>query len=235
MPVRWFPGSRPAAPPAPPPGHRSPALKAIFDGLAPGSRHEVLDLGPPIAGNVRLLSALSCRVRIADLHRSLAVEPVESRRPEAMGALFERLLPLAPDERFDALLAWDVFDYMRPDQVSSLMARLTPAFRPEALVLVLASTRRQIPARPLGYRIVDRENVAYDGSLQPSRPGPRYTQPDLARMMPGFSVRRSFLLRNGVQEYLFVRGEGDAAPRPPEPSLVPGASWKRPWFRRGRV
>ncbi len=235
MPVRWFSGPRPAAEPAPPPGHRSPALKAILDGLPPGSRREVLDLGPPLAGNIKLLSALSCRVRIADLHRSLLAESVESRRPEAMGALFERLLPLAPEEHFDALLAWDVFDYMRPDQVSSLMARLTPAFPPEALVLVLVSTRRQIPARPLGYRIVDRENLAYDGPLQPSRPGPRYTQPDLARMMPGFSVRRSFLLRNGIQEYLLARGEGEGAPRAPEPSLVAGASWKRPWFRRGRL
>jgi hypothetical protein len=232
--VWWFSGSRSPAEPAPPPGHRSQALKAILDGLLPESRHAVLDLGPPLAGNIKFLSALSCRVRIADLHRSLCAEPVESRRPEAMGALFERLLPLAPEERFDALLAWDVFDYMRPDQVSSLMARLTPACRPGALVLVLVSTRRQIPARPLRYRIVDCENVAGDGPFQPVRACPRYTQPDLARMMPGFSVRRSFLLRNGIQEYLLARGAGEGAARVPEAGAVSGASSGRPWFRRGR-
>jgi hypothetical protein len=232
--VWWFSGSRAPAEAAPSPGHCSQALKAILDDLPPESRHAVLDLGPPLAGNIKFLSARSCRVRIADLHLSLCAETVESRRPEAMGALFERLLPLAPEERFDALLAWDVFDYMRPDQVSSLMARLTPACRPEALALVLVSTRRQIPAKPLLYRIVDRENLTCDGPLQPVRACPRYTQPDLARMMPGFSVRRSFLLRNGIQEYLLARDAGDGGPRLPASGAVPGPSHGRPWFRRGR-
>jgi hypothetical protein len=228
--VWWFSGSRSPAEPAAPPGHRSQALKGLLDGLLPESRHAVLDLGPPLAGNIKFLSALSCRVRVADLHRSLCAESVESRQPEAMGALFERLLPLAPDERFDALLAWDVFDYMRPDQVSSLMARLTPACRAGALVLVLVSTRRQIPARSPRYRIVDRENLACDGPLQPVRACPRYTQPDLARMMPGFSVRRSFLLRNGIQEYLLARDAGEGAARLREAGAASGASSGR-WFR----
>ena len=95
-----------------------------------------------------------------------------------MEATFERLLPLAPDERFDAMLAWDVFDYLRPDQVATLMARLTAACRPEALVLVLASTRRQIPAAPLRYRILDRESLAADGPLDaPASPGPATGSP----------------------------------------------------------
>lgn len=232
--MSWFSGSRSPAEPAPPPGQRSQALDAILGRLLPGSRHAVLDLGPPLSGNIRFLSALSCRVRIADLHRSLCAEPAETRRPEAMGALFERLLPLAPDERFDTLLAWDVFDYMRPDQVSSLMARLTPACRPEALMLILAWTRRLIPARPLRYRIVDRGTLAADGPLQPSRPCPRYTQPDLARMMPGFSVRRSFLLRNGIQEYLLARDAREGAARAPEGAAASGASPRLPWLRPRR-
>jgi len=204
----WFSGARSrraAAEPAPPPGHRSLALKALLDGLRPEARPAVLDFGPPLRSNVEFFSSLSCRLRIADLHRSLRAESIENRQPEALGALFERLLPLAPDERFDALLAWDVFDYMRPDQVSCLMARLTPACRPRALVLALVSTRRQIPAVPRRYRILDRETLAEDGPLAPVRACPRHRQSDLERMMPGFSVGRSFLLRNGIQEYLFGR------------------------------
>jgi hypothetical protein len=227
--VAWFSETRDAAGAAPPAGHRSLALKELLDGLRPGSRHSVLDLGPSVAANVRLLVALSCRVRIADLVRSLAAEPVESRRPEAMPALLERLLPLAPEERFDAVLAWDVFDYMRPDQVSCLADRLGPACRPEAPVLVFVSTRRTIPATPLRYRIVDHENVAHEGPREPSRPCPRYGQHDLRRMLPAFSVRRSFLLRTGIQEFLLTRGEGVRAAAGPAPST---RTW-RPWLRRG--
>jgi len=201
--VRWFSASPPAE--AAPPDHRSLALPRFLDALRSVPRPRVLDLGPPIAGNITFLSGLSCRVRIADLHRSLAAEPLEGRRPQAMSALFERLLPFTPDERIDGLLAWDVFDYLRPDQISSLMARLTPACRPEGLALVLVSTRHQIPTAPTRYRILDRDHVAGESRLERMRPSPRYTQADLARMAPGLSVQRSFLLRSGIQEYLLVR------------------------------
>jgi hypothetical protein len=232
MPVTWFSGSRSPAQPGAPSGHRSEALKALLDGLRADTRHSVLDLGPPIGSNIKFLSALSCRVRIADLHRSLCAESLESRQPEAIGALLERLLPMAPDERFDAMLAWDVLDYLRPDQVSSLMARLTPVCRPGALALVMVSTRRQIPARPARYRIVNRETMDCEAPLPPARPCPQYTQLDLAHMMPGFSVRRSILLRNGIQEYLLARdAEGAVRART---GAVPGVASERTWFRRGR-
>ena len=227
--MAWFSGTRAPAGAAPPTGHRSLALKELLEGLRPGSRHSVLDLGPSVAANIRLLAALSCRVRIADVVGSMARESVESRRPEAMPALLERLLPLAPDERFDAVLAWDVFDYLRPDQVSCLSDRIGPACRPEAPVLVFLSTRRTIPATPLRYRIVDRENVAHEGPREPSRPCPRYGQHDLRRMMPAFSVRRSFLLRTGIQEFLLTRGEGARAAAG---AAAATRTW-RPWLRRG--
>jgi hypothetical protein len=229
--VAWFSGTRAPAGAAPSTGHRSLALKELLAGLRPGERHSVLDLGPSVAANVKFLSALSCRVRIADLVGSLAAESVESRRPEAMPALLDRLLPLAPDERFDAIFAWDAFDYMRPDQVSCLAARLGLACHPEAPVLVFVSTLRTIPATPLRYRIVDRENVAHDGPREPMRPCPRYGQHDLRRLTPGFSVRRSFLLRTGTQEFLLARGEAVRAARGAAgaPTTVP---W-RPWLRRG--
>jgi hypothetical protein len=230
--VAWFSGSRSPAERAAPPGHVSQALKELLDSLRPESRNTVLDLGPPLAGNIEFLSNLSCRVRIADLHRSLCAESIENRRAEAMGATLERLLPIAPDERFDAMLAWDVFDYLRPDQVSCLMSRLTGACREEALVLVLASTRRQIPAAPLRHRILDRERMASDGPLEPQRPGPCHGQTDLRRMMPGFSVRHSVLLRSGVQEYLFARVAGGESLRASGASARGGPS-RTPWFRRG--
>jgi hypothetical protein len=231
--VAWFSPSPSPAERAAQPGHRSQALKALLESLRTESRQTVLDLGPPLAGNIEFLSALSCRVRIADLHRSLGAESIENRQAEAMAETLERLLPLAPDERFDALLAWDVFDYLRPDQVAALMARLTAACRPEALVLVLASTRRQIPVAPLRYRILDGETLAADGPLMPQRAGPCHGQPDLKRMMPGFSVRHTVLLRNGIQEFLFARGPEGSSVKKPGASATGGGPARTPWYRRG--
>lgn len=164
----------------------------------------MLDLGAPVGSNVELLSALQCRVSIADLHRFLAAETLERRQPEPFKTLLERLLPQAPQQQFAALLAWDLFNYMRPDQIASLMARLRPAFQAGAQVLAFVWTRRRIPAAPLRYRIIDDENVVGEGAREPLRASPLYMQPDLARLMPGFTVKSSFLMRNGIQEYLFT-------------------------------
>ena len=190
-----------------PAGHRSLALRALLDGLHPERRPAVLDLGPPLAGNIKFLSGLSCRVRVADLHRSMCAEPLESRRADTMPALLERLLPLEPGEQFDAVLAWDVFDYMRVDQVKPLMARLAPRLRPSAQVFVLVSMQAQIPAVALRHRILDRDHITAekpgrDDDHDVMRPGPRYRQADLGKMMPTLSVRRCYLLRSGIKEYL---------------------------------
>jgi hypothetical protein len=85
-----------------------------------------------------------------------------------------------------------------------VMARLIPRLRRQAHVLVLVSTRSQIPASPTRYRIVDRENLDPErlAGHERTRPAPRYRQSDLVRMMPGLSVRRCYLLRSGIQEYL---------------------------------
>jgi hypothetical protein len=201
--VRWPFGSQAEAEPCAS-GHRSLALKALLDGLRPGSPHTVLDLGPGLGPNIDFLARLACRVRVADLLWTLLGEPKTSREPIRFASLLSRLLPLPEDERLDAVLAWNVFDYLRPDQIASLMTWLSGACRPGARVLALVSTRREIPARPLRYSIVDRENVACYGPLHPLRPCPRHPPTLLVRAMPGFSVEATFLMRNGIQEYLFA-------------------------------
>jgi hypothetical protein len=185
-------------------GHRSLALKGLLDGLRPGFTHDVLDLGPAIGTNVDFFSRLSCRVRVADLYWSLIGEPRSSREPLRFAAALPRLLPLDTEQHFDAILAWNIFDYLRADQIQALMARLAGACRPGARALAFVSTRHQVPARPPRYTIVDRENVACEGPAHPLRPCPRHPPTLLARLMPDYSVEAAFLMRNGIQEYLFA-------------------------------
>ncbi len=207
--MSWFAREAIASLRPQPSGHRSLALRALVDGLRPAERPSVLDLGPPLSGNLKFLSALQCRVRVADLHSALSAEPLEGRRPQAMPALAERLLPLEPDDRFDAVLAWDVFDYMSVEQAVPLMQRLAPRLRPGAQLLALVSMQPQIPAVPLRHRIVDRDTLDSEAGPRGAerealRPGPRHRQADLVRMMPTLAVRRCYLLRSGVKEYLLA-------------------------------
>jgi hypothetical protein len=51
---------------------------------------------------------------------------------------------------------------------------------------------------------VDRDIVACEGPAHPQRPCPRHAPTLLARLMPDYSVEASFLMRNGIQEYVFA-------------------------------
>jgi hypothetical protein len=202
----WLPRPRThQADAAPPASHRSLALRPLLSALDPETRHAVLDLGPPVGRNLELLSTLGCRIRIIDLYRSLAAEPLDNRGPESCGALVARLLPFEPSEGFERVLLWGLFDYLRPHEITALMAHVASACRPRALAFAMVSTQRQLPAAPRRYQIEDLDTVSWTGAEHPQRPCPRYTQGELCRLMPGFKVRNSFLLRHGAQEYLFER------------------------------
>jgi len=211
--MRWPFGSHssgraePAAAGAGSPGaaeeHRSLALGALVATLHPERRSQVLDLGQPMGPNIEWLSARNCRVFVVDLHRSLLAETLEARKPENSTRLFERLLPFAADDCFDAVLAWDVFNYLRPDQIAALVARLVPACNRGALLLAFVATHREMPAVPMRYRILGPQMLAWQGASAATRKAPCYHGPDFARLMPDFKVKSSFLLRNGIQEYLF--------------------------------
>jgi hypothetical protein len=54
-------------------------------------------------------------------------------------------------------------------------------------------------------------------------------------MMPGFSVRRSFLLRSGIQEFLLARHAGEGAARGRDADVASSAPAGRSWYRRSRL
>lgn len=185
--------------------HQSLALPLLVKRLGGGLRRRVLDLGPAVGGNVAFLAGLSCRVHIADLQQSLF--PPDEARPTMSDEAFEKLLgeDLPSGEGFDVILAWDLFDYLEESRIGVLschLGRLCPA---GSLLLVLASTRREIPDRPNRFEIVDSDHLAYEPDAGLLRPGPRYKEPVLRRCLPEFEVESTFLLRNGIQEYLFAR------------------------------
>lgn len=196
-------------PPAPAEGgprrHQSLALPVLMQRLGGGLRRRVLDLGPAIGGNVAFLAGLSCRVHIADLQQTLF--PPGEARPVMTGEAFESILvrDLPSGEGFDVVLAWDLLDYLEESRIRLLsrhLARLCPA---GSLLLLLVSTRPEIPDRPNRFEIVDSEHLAYELDAGLTRPGPRYKEPALHRCLPEFEIESTFLLRNGIQEYLFAR------------------------------
>jgi hypothetical protein len=214
--MSWFSRSRKVATaPAPeeeaPELHRSLGLAALFESMRRrGQGLRILDLGSAVGSNVEFLSQLGCKLHIEDLFASrTAAVGEEILGPE----FFEQLLAQPDDVKFDVVLAWDLFNYLQRKELAHLATVLRKRCRPGALLLALVSIHKQVPAQPIRFRIQSENELLYEHRTSLERPGPRYAPAELNSLLKGFRVDRSFLLRHGVQEYLFVR-EDDGHPRP---------------------
>jgi hypothetical protein len=188
----------------------SKALPLVLSRLSEEDKTEILDLGAALSGNVRFFSPYPCRLHIADLFASLLSEAAESLEdPEADFALAcRRALDLDREEMFDLIFAWDIFDYLRLDQIQALATQLVPHCRETTVLFALASYHKQIPARPGTYELLSRETLRYRPAGVAVRTSPQHKEPDLARALQGFEVEQSFLLRHGQHEYIFAATPG---------------------------
>jgi hypothetical protein len=186
--------------------HRSLGLGALFAALGRQGRPEVLDLGAAVGSNVEFLSRFGGKLRIEDLYSALSTRPAGGEEEPRPGAnLFARLLPFPESTRFDAVIAWDLFNYLHRRELAQLALHLAHFCHPGALLLAFVSILKQIPVQPIRYKIVDSEHLAYERRSAAERTAPRYAPAELNELMRGFRLDRSFLMRHGVQEYLFMK------------------------------
>jgi len=196
------------------PTYRSLALGALLQQLEAGRLHTVLDFGAALEGNLKFWSPYASRICFEDFYRTW--EELGFPRP-ADGSFdastLHDLFSFNRNDRFDVILTWDLFNYMEPEHTQAIAGFLSRYCGAGAMLFALLSSAPSIPLHPNRFRILNQEQVLYEKVGSGSRPCPRYQPRDVARMMPGFHVVNSFLLRHGVQEYLFLRQE--------EPNAVP--------------
>ena len=208
--------------------YHSFALPGLLDRLGDDRKFGVLDLGPAHGTTVEFFSQFSCKLYIADLYRSLtalrADAGTKSSRADASESteddeeaaerervrLFEQLLPYGEDARLDLILAWDLLNYLQPEEIAALSRRLARFSHAETRLFAMIAMHREIPARPCAFRIRNVQTLEYDAPSPRSRPAPRHAEPTLQRLMAGFEVSSTCVLRNGLQEYVFtfVPGSG---------------------------
>lgn len=183
--------------------HRSLALPAVFTALARGHKLNVLDLGAAIGSNVERLSEFGCRLFIEDLYASKAGAAEGGRGLDR--EFFTQFLAPPEGTQYDLVLAWDLFNYLDRKELGYLGARLRLFCRPGALLFALVSIHKTIPAQPIRFRFHDGDELVYERRTTVERPGPRFAPAEFNELLRGFRVDRSFLLRHGIQEYLFAR------------------------------
>ena len=186
--------------------HKSLALATLLRQL-PGDRQpKILDLGPAVGANISMLAGLGCRIWVADLFRSLRAREGEDVLGDlgSLDRLLHRNLPESDDDGYDLILTWDLLNYFRPEELTVLGRHLARVCREQGTLFAMIALGRQMPDRPMRFGIADAEHLTYDTETAHRKPSPQYKQPDLERLMPGFEVETSFLLRSGIQEYVLA-------------------------------
>lgn len=179
-------------------------LQALLDGVRDDQSYTILDLGPAREANVRFWSEFSCWLHIHDFYRTLlewkAVGPVE----EVVEPDFSTRLAFGEDTVFDIILAWDLFNYLELSELEALSQELSRWSRRGTRLFALVSSLPRISVSPLMFSILNRQQLTYELPGQRTKPCPRHSPRDIARLMGRFTVSRSFLSRQGIQEYVFT-------------------------------
>ena len=130
-------------------------------------------------------------------------------------------------ETFDALVAWDIFNYYDPGAMTLLAAEARRILKPGGLLLGYFHARRpEGPETPRRYRILDEGRVACD--RQPGPPLRRhvYQNRDIEKMFMGLSIVELYFLKNATRELLMEKKTG----RPPVTRALVRQATPRPKF-----
>lgn len=181
----------------------APLFAGLMERMKDDTRRVVLDLGPARPETVAMFDGCRCRLEVVDLAEDLAALRAADG-PEQVDAVLRTLLPPPRAETIDVVLCWDLLNYLERPALTALMNAVRGRLGPGSLVhAFIVYSAPQMSARPA--RIVPGEDrrLRFFPQAAAEIKAPRYTPDDLARCMPGFTVERAMLLKNGMQEFLF--------------------------------
>ena len=161
----------------------------------------LLDLGPAIGANVSFLGErLGCKLLIGDLYKELASG--RDATPDELKATLLARLTSTVSSPLDAVLCWDVFDFLERRTAHAVAEFLVNRLAPGGLIHGMFGT---IPGELDCYtRYVLQSPSTMTCRHEPIRPHKRsvLSTRDLAAMFAGTMVTESVLLKNQRREIL---------------------------------
>lgn len=212
--LRWFRGDNRTAPTPLLAGRisrRSTGLNDFMSGLKPMGEEKlrILDLGPTSPGNISFLTQMGMHVYNEDILRA-AQDPAYKTRSEDgseqidTARFFKDNLDY-PAGRFDAILCWDVLDYLPEPLVNPLIERITAILRLHGTLLAFFHTKDAGPDLPYQrYHLVRTDALELE-----TRAGFRlqriFQNRHLENLFRDFASRKFFLGRDNLREVIVIR------------------------------
>lgn len=180
-----------------------PAFSSMLTLMNDNLKWTILDLGPARSSNLSNLANFRCKIFIEDSQELLRSFTSDALANEA---LLKNWLVSLPEyikpASVDLVLAWDVPNYLDDALNNLFLSHINPLLSPTAYLHCLTYSQHEMPAQPTQFTVLSNETMKCSPTTQIKRPSPRFTQRDIIKRLPDFIVVKSFLLRNGVQEFL---------------------------------
>ncbi len=131
-----------------------------------------------------------------------------------------------PDETFDAVIAWDLFNFYDPASVRLIAAETRRILKPGGYVLAYFHARQASgPDTPRRFRVVDERHLVAEAGAAAAQPRHVYQNRDIEKMFAGLAIVELYFLKNSLRELLMEKRTGvqtrskplvgPAAPKPP--------------------
>jgi hypothetical protein len=186
-----------------------------LDGLGRGT---LLDLGPAWQTTLNFFIERGFRVSSEDILRGwkgfldedearLREDPTARETvdmtPEGRATRFLETNLKYPDASFDAVLLWDVFDYLDPAMTKQTIARMTELLRPAGIVFAMFHSKK--PEGFQRYRVADSNTlqVVPAGMVTPGQKP--YQNREIQDLFRGYRTTKSFVGRDQLRETLFIK------------------------------
>jgi hypothetical protein len=178
----------------------------------------LVDLGPARQTTITFFIDRGFKVYSEDLLESWKIFlDTEAQRERALPADADRsgLTPASRAERylesvlryppntFDAVLAWDLLDYLDAEVVPRLVARLTSVVRDGGVLLAMFHARK--PEAFHRYRVLDAQNLELIPAPCPFAPQRVFQNREISNLFRRFHSSKTFVGRDQIREGLFIK------------------------------
>jgi hypothetical protein len=180
----------------------SKVLPRFLSALAHIDNPTLLDVGPVVGPNVAFFGdELACKLYVEDLYADVENHARRNAREETGAAIVARLK--RPPESADAILCWDLFDYLDRPSAKLVAAALVSVLKPGGLLHAFFGGTSGPVSHYTRFIVESRSDLRL--KTVPGSPATRqaYVVRDIDKMFTGLTVVESVLLKSQSRETLF--------------------------------
>jgi len=196
----------------------SNGLKEVLWNLGGLGRGTLLDVGPAWQTTLSFFIERGFRVSSEDLLRSWKAFLTEEEGRLRNGGNVCESMDMTPNGRatrflaenlqyprssFDAVLMWDLLDYMEPSLVKLVIAQLTEMLRPGGIVFAMFHSKK--PEGFQRYRVADSNTLQVISTPVICPAQKVYQNREIQDLIRRFRTMKSFVGRDQLRETLFIK------------------------------